>query len=232
LLVAEPAELYGKVLKCHRRGLQVAVHAIGDRANRLILDIYEKVLSEQISGDIRHRIEHAQILSPADVPRFNALGIIPSMQFTHCTSDMPWAESRLGPGRLSGAYAWRSLLSTGCRIPGGSDFPVESINPFLGIYAAVTRKDLKGCPDGGWLPHQCLTVEEAVRAFTIDAAFAVHEEKLKGTLERGKLADFVVLSDDVLDVPPEIIPEIEVIATVLGGQVVYEAEGFSAPGDK
>ena len=139
---------------------------------------------------------------------------------------MGWADERLGANRLAGAYAWRSLAASGCRIPGGSDFPVESIDPLLGIYAAVTRRDIEGYPEGGWMPEQCLTVEEAVRAFTADAAFAAHEESRRGTLERGKLADFVVLSKDIMTVPPADIPGIDVLATVIGGEIVYRADGF------
>ncbi|MCK4235466.1 MAG: amidohydrolase family protein, partial [Candidatus Krumholzibacteria bacterium] len=226
LLVVDPEELYGRVLACHKKGFQTASHAIGDRGNHLMLDILEKILSEYRIEDMRHRIEHAQVVSQEDIPRFATLGVIPSMQFTHCTSDMPWAGKRLGPARLLGAYAWRSFLSTGCRIPGGSDFPVESINPFLGIYAAVTRMDLQGNPEGGWMPEQCLSVEEASRAFTIDAAYAVHEEDLTGTLSPGKLADFIVISDDIISIAPEAIPGIKVLATVLGGKIVYGTEDF------
>lgn len=227
LLVVEQDELYRSIEKCHRKGFQVAVHAIGDRGNRVVLDAYEKLLAAHPREDARHRIEHAQVVSLTDVPRFAALGVIPSMQFTHCTSDMPWAGARLGENRLEGSYAWRYFLSAGCRIPGGSDFPVESINPLLGVYAAVTRRDLEGNPPGGWFPEQVLTREEAVRAFTIDAAYAVHEETSRGTLTEGKLADFVVLSDDIMSISPEAIPHIKVLATVLGGEIVYDKEGFT-----
>ena len=224
ILIIEPEALHRKILTCHRKGFQAAVHAIGDRGISLVLDIYERILSEYPSENRRHRVEHAQIVSPRDIPRFASLGLIPSMQFTHCTSDMPWAGERLGSERLKGAYAWRSFLSEGCTIPGGSDFPVESINPFLGIYAAVTRKDLHGHPEGGWSPEQCLTVEEAVKAFTVHAAYAVHEEEMRGTLSAGKLADFIVISHDIMNVTPENIPLIKVHATVLGGEVVYRSE--------
>ncbi len=226
ILVIDPVDLGRRVTACHRSGFQVAVHAIGDRGNRLVLDIYEKVLSQHPAPDRRHRVEHAQIVSPEDIPRFAALGVIPSMQFTHCTSDMDWVDERLGGDRLAGAYAWRSLIETGCRIPGGSDFPVESINPLLGIYAAVTRQDLKGRPEGGWMPAERLTIDEAIRAFTIDAAYAAHEEDRKGSLAPGKVADFVVLSEDLLTVLPRDIPGITVLATVIGGKIVYRSNGF------
>lgn len=226
ILVIDPLDLGRRVAACHNSGFQVAIHAIGDRGNRIVLDVFEEVLSKHPSPDRRHRIEHAQIVSPEDIPRFAALGVIPSMQFTHCTSDMDWADERLGNDRLAGAYAWRSLIETGCRIPGGSDFPVESINPLLGIYAAVTRQDLTGRPEGGWLPAERLTIDEAIRAFTIDAAYAAHEEDRKGSLAPGKLADFVVLSEDLLAVAPREIPLIEVLATVIGGKVVYNSNGF------
>lgn len=228
ILIVEPDQLYRSITKCQEKGFQATVHAIGDRGNRIVLDVYERVLSEHPGENPRHRIEHAQIVSLTDIPRFASLGVIPSMQFTHCTSDMPWAGERLGQERLEGAYAWRYFLSAGCRVPGGSDFPVESINPFLGIYAAVTRKDLDGNPPEAWSPEQSLTIAEAVRAFTADAAYAVHEEDIKGALARGKLADFIVLSDDVMSIAPEAIPRIKVLATVLGGEIVYDAAGFGA----
>lgn len=226
ILVIEPIDLGRRVAACHRSGFQIAVHAIGDRGNRLVLDIYEDVLTRHPAPDRRHRVEHAQIVSPEDLPRFAALGVIPSMQFTHCTSDMDWVEERLGGGRLAGAYAWRSLIETGCRIPGGSDFPVESINPLLGIYAAVTRQDLTGRPEGGWMSAERLTIDEAIRAFTIDAAYAAHEEGRRGSLAPGKVADFVVLSEDLVTALPGDIPRIEVLATVIGGEIVYRSSGF------
>ncbi len=205
-------------------GLQAAVHAIGDRGVRVVLDIYEQVLREHPREDARHRIEHSQIVSPDDIGRYAQLGVIPSMQFTHCTSDMPWAEDRVGPERVKGAYAWRSFLEAGCRIPGGSDFPVESIDPFLGLYAAVTRQDLEGNPPGGWYGDQRLTIDEALKAFTIDAAYAARLEDDRGTLSRGKLADFIVLSHDIMTIEPSLIPDVDVLMTVLGGEIVYRGE--------
>jgi len=169
----------------------------------------------------RPRVEHAQIVAAEDIARFAKLGVIPSMQFIHCTSDMPWVEDRLGAERVAGAYAWRSLIAAGSRIPGGSDFPVESINPFLGIHAAVTRQDLAGRPEGGWRGEQRLTLGEALGAFTSDAAYAAHAEDEAGSLAPGNLADFIVLSDDIFSMNPAEIPLIRVLATVLGGEIVY-----------
>ncbi len=225
IIVTDPDVLYKKVLACHRAGFQVATHAIGDRANRVVLDIYEKVLEEDPGSGLRPRIEHAQILSPEDIGRFASLGVIPSMQFTHCTSDMPWAPDRIGDSRLEGAYAWRSLMNAGSRIPGGSDYPVESIDPLLGIYAAVSRQDLDGMPAEGWAPEQRLTIEEAVRAFTINAAWAVGQEKERGSIEKGKLADLTILGADIMKIKPSEIPGTEIIATIVGGRIKYRAEG-------
>ncbi len=225
IIVTDPRVLYDKMLACHRSGFQVATHAIGDRANRVVLDIYEKVLGEEPGSGLRHRIEHAQILSPADIGRFASLGVIPSMQFIHCTSDMPWVGDRVGDDRIEGAYAWRSLMDAGSRIPGGSDYPVESIDPLLGIYAAVTRQDLDGRPAGGWMPGQRLTVEEAVRAYTLDAAWAAGQEKERGSIEKGKLADLTILGADLMKSEPGDIPGIEVIATVLAGKIEYRTDG-------
>jgi len=224
ILVTDPDLLRARVKTCHERGFQVAIHAIGDRANRLVLDIYEGLPGAGPQADRRHRIEHAQIIDRDDIGRFAELGVIPSMQFTHCTSDMPWAGDRLGAGRLEGAYAWRSLLDTGCRIPGGSDFPVESIDPKLGIWAAVTRRRTDGTPPGGWSPEQRLTVFEAVRAFSADAAWAAHQEGGRGRIAEGMLADLVVLSEDIMDGPPEAILSSRVVATIVGGKVEYRAK--------
>jgi predicted amidohydrolase YtcJ len=191
----------------------------------MVLDIYEKVLSEEPGSGLRHRIEHAQILSPEDIGRFAALGVIPSMQFIHCTSDMPWVPDRIGAGRVGGAYAWRSLMDAGSRIPGGSDYPVEPIDPLLGIYAAVSRQRLDGTPAGGWAPEQRLTIEEAVRAYTIDAAWASGMEDERGSIEKGKLADLTILGSDIMKADPGEIPGIAIIATVIAGKIEYRADG-------
>jgi predicted amidohydrolase YtcJ len=225
LVVTSKELLLERTLASHRHGFQVATHAIGDAANRMVLDVYEEVLKKEPGKDLRHRVEHAQILDPGDIPRFAALGVIPAMQFIHCTSDMPWVPDRVGAGRLAGAYAWRSLMEEGSRIPGGSDYPVEPIHPLLGIYAAVTRKDLDGNPEGAWAPEQRLTVEEAVRAYTLDAAWAAGQEKGRGSIEKGKLADMTVLGTDIMKADPSAIPGIEIIATVLGGKVEFRSAG-------
>ncbi|NOZ56891.1 MAG: amidohydrolase [Calditrichaeota bacterium] len=224
LLVTPPEEIEKVTERALRAGFQVATHAIGDRANHLVLDAYEKALAAVPTADHRLRVEHAQVLAPEDIPRFAKLGVIPSMQPTHATSDMPWAEDRLGPDRIRGAYAWRSLLDTGVRIPGGSDSPVESANPLLGIYAAVTRQDLSGNPPGGWYPEQRVTLHEALRMFTVDAAYAAFQEHELGSLSPGKKADLTVLDRDLASVPPSEIPRARVVATVVGGNVVYSRE--------
>ena len=226
ILMKSPEELYDQILPWYEKGFQCAVHAIGDAAVREVLDVYARLESEHPASDRRNRIEHAQVVSAPDLRRFAALGVIPSMQFTHCTSDMPWAEARLGPKRIKGAYAWRSLISAGSRIPGGSDFPVESPNPFLGIYAAVTRQDAAGKPEGGWRPSERLTVEEAVSAFTVDAAYAARAEAVAGSLSAGLVADFLVISGDIFSMKPRGIPAVRVLATVLAGQIVYRAGDF------
>ncbi len=225
LLVTDPGVLLEKALACQASGFQVATHAIGDRANRIVLDIYEKMLESDRGGGIHHRVEHAQVLSSRDIGRFASLGVVPSMQFTHCTSDMPWVEARLGSGRIEGAYAWRSLIEAGSWIPGGSDYPVESIDPLLGIYAAVTRQDPRGEPPGGWMPGQRLTIEEAVMAFTLYAARAAGREGELGSIEPGKFADLTILDSDLMKADPADIPRIKVVATVLDGKVEYRAEG-------
>lgn len=221
LLLMEEGEICKTACEALKRGFQVCTHAIGDKANRTVLNGYEAALKAMPVKDYRLRIEHAQVLAPEDIPRFSKLGVIPSMQPTHCTSDMYWATDRLGTERVKGAYAWRSLLDTGVRIPGGSDFPVESNKPLWGIYAAVTRRDHKGFPQGGWHPKQRMTFTEALRSFTIDAAYAAFEEDIKGSLEIGKLADMVVLSKDISKVAPKEILKTEIEMTIVGGRIVY-----------
>ena len=203
-------------------GWQVCTHAIGDRANREVLDAYAAALEATPATDLRFRIEHAQCIALQDIPRFAKLGVIASMQPTHCTSDMRWAVDRVGPQRLPGCYAWRSLLASGARLAFGSDFPVESERPLLGVYAAVTRQDHQGRPAGGWLPTQRLTRAEALRLFTLDAAYAAFMEKEVGSLEPGKRADFVVLDGDIFEVPDSELLKIQVLRTVIDGETVYE----------
>jgi predicted amidohydrolase YtcJ len=200
-------------------GFQVNTHAIGDRANRTVLDAYGAALGG--ANDRRFRIEHAQVVSLDDAPLFQKYSVLASMQATHATSDMPWAEARLGPERVKGAYAWRRLLSLGVHIPNGSDFPVEDPNPLWGFYAAVSRQDRNGNPPGGWFPDQRMTREEALRSWTIEGAYAAFEEKSKGSLAPGKMADFVVLSADIMHVPASQILRTRVTMTVVGGEVVY-----------
>ena len=223
LVLVPGDEIEGVTLEAGALGFQVCVHAIGDRANRLVLDAFERALARSPRPDHRLRVEHAQILADDDIPRFRRLGVLPSMQATHCTSDMVWAQERLGPERLRGAYAWRSLLATGVVIAGGSDFPVESPNPFYGLHAAVTRRPRAG-DDPRWQPGQRMTRDEAVRSFTAWNAYASRQDGELGTLEPGKRADLIVLSDDVFTCPEDRIAEIRPTLTMVGGEIVYRAE--------
>jgi hypothetical protein len=225
LVLLPPEELRRLTREAATRGFQVCVHAIGDRANTMTLDALEAVLAAAPRPDHRFRIEHAQILAEPDIPRFGRLGIVPSMQAVHCTSDMRWAVERLGPDRLRGAYAWRSILDTGVIIAGGSDFPVEDPNPFHGIHAAVSRRPrIPGHP--GWQPAQRMTREEAVRSFTGWNAYASRREGELGSLEPGKRADLVVLSEDVLTCEEDRIPETVPLLTMVGGEVAFHREDF------
>lgn len=248
LAVTDPADIERAAKHARQHGYQLCTHAIGDRANREILNAYETALRDDYVGvadghitsnisdgqvesnefpgrlirqDRRFRIEHAQLLAPADIPRFAALGIIASMQPTHCTSDMRWIEDRVGVERAAGAYAWRSLLDTGAVVAGGSDFPVESHNPFLGLYAAVTRQNLAGEPAGGWRPEERMTREEAIRSMTIDAAYASFDEHRLGSIEPGKRADFIVIDRDIVIGHAEDIPGTIVLETWIDGERVY-----------
>ena len=211
-----------RVRKADRLGLQVAVHAIGDRANSLLLDIYGTAISAGAARDRRWRIEHAQHLRPADITRMEKLGIVASMQPYHAVDDGCWAEKKLGKARLQTTYAFRSMLDSGVRLAFGSDWPVAPLDPLAGIYAAVTRRTADGKNPDGWIPEQKITVEEAVGAYTTGAAFTEFEESTKGTIEAGKLADLVVLERDIFRIPPEQIRETRVLTTVAGGRLVYE----------
>ena len=223
LLFQPDAALQGTVEQAMRCGLQVNTHAIGDRANRQVLDAYAAALAATGGGPGRHRIEHAQVLSLDDIERFAALGVIASVQPTHATSDMPWAEARVGD-RAVGAYAWRRLIDAGARLALGSDFPVERVDPLLGFHAAVTRQSPANEPAGGWYGNQALTRAEALRGFTLDAAYAAFMEDEVGSITPGKRADFVVLSHDLMTVPPEALLATRVLATYLDGQPIYQAD--------
>jgi predicted amidohydrolase YtcJ len=221
--------VYAQTLAASKAGFQMCVHAIGDRANRMIMDTFERVQKE-VPGSraLRMRNEHSQILDAAEIPRFAQLNVIASMQATHATSDLPWAPARLGAQRIEeGAYVWQKLLKSGAVIANGSDFPVEEPNPMLGFYASITRQDETGNPPGAWQPDQRLSREETLRSFTISAAFAAHAEKELGSLTAGKLADLVVLSKDVMTAAPKEILGTTVTLTVIGGKVVHEAKAGS-----
>ncbi|CAN7193210.1 amidohydrolase [Massilia sp. LjRoot122] len=222
LLFFKTAQMDAMMSKAMRKGYQVNVHAIGDAGNKQILDIYKKELAATKSGGQRHRIEHAQVVALEDIPRFKTLGIIPSMQPTHATSDKNMAETRVGPERIKGAYAWRSFLHQGSRIACGSDFPVESPNPFFGIHAAVTRMDHAGQPVAGWYPNQAMSLKEAFRCFTLDAAYAGHQEDSLGSLEPGKHADFIVIDRDLFRMPTYDIFKTGVLETWVGGKQVFK----------
>lgn len=223
LLVSAPAHIQDVSTRALKAGFQVNTHAIGDRGNRLVLDAYEAALKVAPTADHRFRVEHAQILNYDDVPRFAALGVIPSMQASHQTSDMYWAGTRLGPVRLLGAYAWRSLLNTGVVVPNGSDFPVEQVNPLISFHSAVSRQDARDWPPGGWYPSERMTRDEALRSMTIWPAYAGFQEKVLGSLTPGKYADFVVLDQDIMRCPPELLLRTRVLSTWVGGEKVYEA---------
>lgn len=222
LLFDTPALLTAKIGKALSRGYQVGVHAIGDAGNREVLDSFAAAYKAHGGEQLRNRIEHAQIVSVDDIPRFVPLKLIASMQPTHATSDMNMAEDRVGNERIAGAYAWRTFLKQGTRIAGGSDFPVESANPFFGLHAAVTRQDHEGRPAGGWYPEQGLTLTEAFRSFSLDAAYSEHAEKTLGTLEPGKWADFIFIDRDIFAGEPSKIWSTQVLETWVGGKRVYE----------
>lgn len=221
LLVSTGDHLEEVARQALAHGFQVGIHAIGDRGGLVALDALERALGGP-HPEARFRLEHAQVLRLQDIQRMARLGIIASMQPTHATSDMPWAGDRVGPRRLQGAYAWRKVLDAHGRLALGSDFPVESADPRLGLYAAVTRQDLQGNPPGGWMPGERLTREEALRGFTLDAAWSLFLEKEVGSLEVGKRADLVVFAQDPMTVPEREIPRAAVDYTVVDGQVVFE----------
>lgn len=225
-LTAKPEELLPMFTEALRQGIQVETHAIGDRANRVTLDLYEKAFAavpaaQRRVREPRWRVEHAQIINPTDIPRFARLGVIPSMQPSHAIGDLFFAPSRLGLQRLDGAYAWQSLLKTGAEIAGGSDAPVERGEPMIEFYAAVARRDQKGFTGEGWHPEEAVSREQALRMFTLWPARAAFEEKTKGSIEVGKLADLTVLSADIMKIPEPEILKTRCLMTVIGGEIVY-----------
>jgi predicted amidohydrolase YtcJ len=212
-----------------RKGIQVETHAIGDYANRFVLDQYEKALqavplAQRKIRNPRWRDEHSQIINPADIPRFAQLGIIPSMQPSHAIGDLHFVPSRIGIARTKGAYAWQSLIKSGAIIPGGSDAPVERGEPMIEFYAAVARKDIRGFSGEGWHPEEKATREQALKMFTIWPAYAAFEEKLRGSIQVGKLADLTVLSADIMKIPEMDILKTRCMMTVIGGEIVYETK--------
>src|SRR5262249_19343264 len=225
-LTEKPGDLQPMFEEALRRGIQVETHAIGDRANRSILDLYEQAFKNvppdnRKIREPRWRVEHAQIVDSADMPRFARLGIIPSMQPSHAISDLFFAPARLGMDRLVGSYAWQSFLKSGCIIAGGSDAPVERGEPMIEFYAAVARKSIHGESGAGWHPEQAASRGDALKMFTIWPAYAVFEEKDKGSIEVGKLADFTVLSRDIMKIPAKEILETQNEMTVIGGEIIY-----------
>ena len=220
LLIEPPETLASYAQAAAECGLQVNVHAIGDRGNRVTLDALESARNDANPG--RHRVEHAQVVAAEDFKRFKQLSLIASVQPTHATSDMYWAEDRVGETRIKGAYAWQTLLGLGVPLALGSDFPVENENPMLGLQAAVTRRDTQGWPEQGWYPEQVLSREQALHGFTLGAAYAAFQEQQIGSLEPGKFADFVVLSQDIMQVPAQQIADTKVVATYLNGRAIFQ----------
>lgn len=221
LLLSAPAHIREVAERALRAGFQVNTHAIGDRGNRVVLDAYEAALKTVPTADHRFRVEHAQIINYDDIPRFAKLGVIPSMQASHQTSDMYWIGKRLGPTRVLGAYAWRSLINSGVVVPNGSDFPVEEVNPLISFHASISRQDANDWPAGGWFPEQRMTREEALRSMTLWPAYAAFQEKDMGSLTPGKFADFVILDQDIMRVPAELVLKTRVISTYVAGKEVY-----------
>lgn len=222
LMVTTEETLMGQIEEVAATPFQVCTHAIGDKANRVVLDAYAKVLKGK--NDRRFRVEHSQVVSLPDFQKFVDNSVVASMQATHATSDMRWAEKRLGPDRIAGAYAWRKYLQMGIPLANGSDFPVEDPNPLWGFYATFTRQDHEGYPAGGWVPEQRLTREEALKSFTLTPAYAAFEEKQKGSITPGKLADFVVLEKDIMKIAPKEVLTTKIQATYVGGREVYAAK--------
>ena len=231
-LTVKAEELRPMLVDALRKGIQVETHAIGDRANRFLLDEYERAFNSVPRADRkiaepRWRVEHAQIVNPTDIPRFAKLGVIPSMQPSHAIGDLFFAPSRLGLERLAGAYAWESFIKSGVVVPGGSDAPVERGEPMIEFYAAVARKDQKGFSSEGWHPEEAVTRDQALKMFTIWPAYAAFEEKLRGTIETGKLADLTILSADIMAIPELEILKTRCVMTVINGEIVYEGNSIN-----
>jgi predicted amidohydrolase YtcJ len=221
ILTNDPDKFRTMAIQRDKLGFQINFHAIGDRANRAGLDIFEAVAKTNGPRDRRDRIEHAQVLAPEDLPRFAQLHVIASMQPSHETTDMRWAGLRLGPDRSKGAYAWNSLLKTGARLAFGTDYDVEPISPFRGLYACVTRELPEGGPAGGWQPQEKISLQDCIRSYTSGSAYAQFEEGKKGELKAGEYADFIVLSNDLTRIPPLQYTKTTVLRTVVGGRTVY-----------
>jgi predicted amidohydrolase YtcJ len=223
LLLMEPEELSARTWAFMERGFQVCIHAIGDRANTLVVDTLIRASAGTGTKALRHRVEHAQILRPEDIEKLGEAGLVASVQPTHATSDMGWAEARLGAERLKGAYAWRSLKEAGAVLALGSDFPIENPDVLAGLYAARTRQDAAGRPEGGWQPQERLTGEEALEGFTVGPAWASFAEGRRGRLVEGMDADFTVLSVDPVADEPKTLVDAKVVATVVDGREVHRS---------
>jgi predicted amidohydrolase YtcJ len=222
ILIMEPDKLKSLAIERDKAGFQINIHAIGDRTNRMVLDVFEAVAKANGPRDRRDRIEHAQVIAPDDLPRFAKLKVIASMQPSHQTTDMRWAESRVGPERIKGAYAWATLEKSGARLAFGTDYPVEEVSPFRGLHACVTRQLPDGTPAAGWQPQEKISLEDCIRAYTSGAAYAEFEEGKKGELRTGAYADFIVLSNDLTKLPSSDYLKTEVLRTVVGGRTAYE----------
>ncbi|HXH66936.1 MAG TPA: amidohydrolase [Candidatus Limnocylindrales bacterium] len=222
ILAIAPEKLKAMALERDKLGFQLAFHAIGDRANRVALDVFESVQRVNGTRDRRDRIEHAQVVAPEDIERFGTLHVIASMQPSHQSNDMRWAEQRVGPERVKGAYAWNSIQKGGARLAFGTDYDVEPINPFRGLYACVTRELPEGGPAGGWQPQEKISLDDCIRAYTSGSAYAQFEDGKKGELKAGEYADFIILSQDITKAAPKDLLKTEVLRTVAGGRTVYQ----------
>jgi predicted amidohydrolase YtcJ len=222
IMAIEPDKLRQMAVERDKAGFQLAFHAIGDRANRIALDVFEAVAKANPPRDRRDRIEHAQVVAPDDLRRFAKLNVIASMQPSHQTTDMRWAEQRVGPDRIQGAYAWATMQKNGVHLAFGTDYDVEPINPMRGLYACVTRELPDGGPQGGWQPQEKISLDDCIRAYTLGSAYAQFEEGKKGALKIGQYADFIILSSDLTKVPPSEYTKTQVLRTIVGGRTVYQ----------